>query len=52
MPRVTVTCDAFQAFLAMDPVIVFYDLLFDVIPQFQDIFVTVQAPLRGEGIVG
>jgi hypothetical protein len=51
MPRVTVTFDTFQAFLPMYPVIVFYDFLFDVIPQFQDIFVTVQAPLGCEEIV-
>jgi hypothetical protein len=50
--RIPVTIDTFQAFLAMHPVVESYDFLFDAITQFQHLFVTVQAPLRGEGIVG
>jgi hypothetical protein len=51
MPRISVTVDAFEAFLAVYPVIVFDDLLLEGVTQFQHIYMTIQASFGSEGIV-
>ena len=52
MAGVTVTHNTIQPLLSVYPVIDLNDFLFNSISQFQHLFMTVEAPLRSEGIIG